>query len=127
MATPGAGSMNSGPSPGMQASRYYLVLTYPEGQYDGEYVEGKKVDEPVPHELRLIATRLLNTWQLVELTLCCYKDGHGVFTYPNGDRYEGEWRRDQLWGTGTFTWANGDRYQVHLTQPAPLLNGSLNE
>ena len=35
--------MNSGPSPGMQASRYYLVLTYPEGQYDGEYVEGKKV------------------------------------------------------------------------------------
>jgi len=42
-AAPGAGSMNSGPSPGMQASRYYLVLTYPEGQYDGEYVEGKKV------------------------------------------------------------------------------------
>jgi len=37
-----------------------------------------------------------------------------VFTYPNGDRYEGEWRRDQLWGTGTFTWANGDRYQVPL-------------
>ena len=35
--------MNTGPSPGMQASRYYLVLTYPEGQYDGEYVEDKKV------------------------------------------------------------------------------------
>ncbi len=38
--------MNTGPSPGMQASRYYLVLTYPEGQYDGEYVEGKKVVTP---------------------------------------------------------------------------------
>jgi hypothetical protein len=47
-AAPGAGSVNSGPSPGMQASRYYLVLTYPEGQYDGEYVEGKKVHPPTP-------------------------------------------------------------------------------
>lgn len=89
--------MNTGPSPGMQASRYYLVLTYPEGQYDGEYVEGKKVT-PAQTEGTTLALVL--------------QDGHGVFTYPNGDRYEGEWRRDQLWGTGTFTWANGDRYQV---------------
>lgn len=50
--TPGAGSMNSGPSPGMQASRYYLVLTYPEGQYDGEYVEGKKATHPAPRPAR---------------------------------------------------------------------------
>ena len=54
--------------------------------------------------------------------MCISQDGHGVFTYPNGDRYEGEWRRDQLWGTGTFTWANGDRYQVTnlISLAAPL-------
>ena len=57
--------MNSGPSPGMQASRYYLVLTYPEGQYDGEYVEGKKVcDERQRTTQMLISYSAGRTWCL---------------------------------------------------------------
>ena len=36
--------------------------------------------------------------------------GWGVFTYANGNRYEGGFAADQLNGQGTYFFANGDRY-----------------
>lgn len=36
--------------------------------------------------------------------------GWGVYYYRNGSRYEGEFRRDMKHGKGTFTDRNGDRY-----------------
>jgi hypothetical protein len=35
------------------------------------------------------------------------KDGHGVKTWPNGDRYEGEFVDDKKQGVGKYTWGRG--------------------
>lgn len=34
----------------------------------------------------------------------------GSYTYPNGDKYTGEFRHDKRHGYGTYTWANGAKY-----------------
>lgn len=32
----------------------------------------------------------------------CYREGYGVQTLPNGDRYEGYWKNDRYWGHGRY-------------------------
>ena len=34
----------------------------------------------------------------------------GTKTFPDGDKYVGEWRDDKAHGQGTFTFANGAKY-----------------
>ena len=34
-------------------------------------------------------------------------NGQGTKTWPNGDKYVGEWRDDNINGQGTFTYSNG--------------------
>jgi hypothetical protein len=34
-------------------------------------------------------------------------DGHGVQTWPNGARYDGDWRNDRAHGQGSYRGANG--------------------
>jgi len=36
-----------------------------------------------------------------------YGDGQGTFTYPNGEKYEGEWKNGKKHGHGTYTWSDG--------------------
>ena len=38
------------------------------------------------------------------------KEGYGVLTYVNGERYEGYWKADKAHGKGTLTYSTGDRY-----------------
>lgn len=38
-------------------------------------------------------------------------NGPGVFTFPNGDVYEGVYRDDVLNGPGELRWGNGNRYR----------------
>lgn len=38
------------------------------------------------------------------------REGKGVMTSINGDRYEGEWREGILWGFGKARRANGQTY-----------------
>jgi hypothetical protein len=38
------------------------------------------------------------------------ENGTGVFVYPNGDRYAGEFKNSQRAGKGVFDYANGDRF-----------------
>ena len=38
-------------------------------------------------------------------------DGQGIYTWPDGRRYEGEFRGGQRQGQGTHSWPNGARYQ----------------
>ena len=33
------------------------------------------------------------------------RDGHGTYTYPNNDTYEGEWKNHQRHGKGMYTYA----------------------
>lgn len=37
--------------------------------------------------------------------------GKGVFTYNNGNKYEGSFKEGVKHGSGVFTWANGDLYK----------------
>lgn len=39
------------------------------------------------------------------------KYGHGIYRWPNGRIYVGEWYEDQMDGEGIETWPNGSRYQ----------------
>lgn len=37
--------------------------------------------------------------------------GEGVMTWPDGQRYEGEWRVGEYNGRGVMTWPDGTRYE----------------
>ena len=35
------------------------------------------------------------------------RHGHGVMTYADGDKYDGEWEDDNQHGDGVYTWEDG--------------------
>ena len=37
--------------------------------------------------------------------------GHGTYTWPNGDKHEGEWGYGIMYDHKTRTWQNGDKYE----------------
>lgn len=39
------------------------------------------------------------------------KSGYGAMVWPNGDRYEGEWKNDLQNGNGSFVYADGEKYE----------------
>jgi hypothetical protein len=39
------------------------------------------------------------------------KHGHGLYRWPNGRTYVGEWYENQMDGEGVESWPNGSRYQ----------------
>ena len=55
-----------------------------------------------------------------------YGEGRGKFTYPHGEKYEGEWEKGKYHGQGTMTYPDGSMYvgavsYTHLTLPTILL------
>ena len=36
------------------------------------------------------------------------KHGHGTFSFPNGDMYEGQWKDDKMHGFGEYRFSNGE-------------------
>jgi len=38
------------------------------------------------------------------------RDGQGIYTWANGTKFEGEWKRDKQHGKGTQTYPTGDKY-----------------
>ena len=39
-----------------------------------------------------------------------YGDGHGTYTYPDGEKYEGEFKDGKRNGHGTYNYPNGEEY-----------------
>ena len=37
-------------------------------------------------------------------------DGHGVYAWRDGRKYEGAYSKDKKHGFGTYTWADGRKY-----------------
>ena len=37
-------------------------------------------------------------------------EGKGVFTWPDGKAYAGDYKNDKKSGSGSFTWADGRNY-----------------
>ena len=42
------------------------------------------------------------------------KQGRGIYHYPNGDKYLGDWFNDQFNGKGVYIFAMGERYEGDL-------------
>ena len=40
-----------------------------------------------------------------------YGEGRGKYTYPLGEKYEGEWKNGEYHGQGTFTLPDGEKYE----------------
>lgn len=53
------------------------------------------------------------------------KAGYGVLYYVNGERYEGYWRDDKAQGKGTLTYAHGDKFVGEWTQGKKHGHGEL--
>ena len=52
------------------------------------------------------------------------KHGRGVFTWADGSRYEGDWRDDELTGRGVFTRPDGTGYEGEWRNDRPHGYGS---
>ena len=37
--------------------------------------------------------------------------GHGVLTFPDGDKYDGKWKNGKADGLGVYTFATGTQYK----------------
>jgi len=46
------------------------------------------------------------------------KHGRGVYTFADGERYEGQWRDDRRSGYGIYTSTNGSRFEASGTGTA---------
>ena len=47
------------------------------------------------------------------------KNGQGVFAYPDGSKYEGQFRNGKFEGQGVFYFPNGDRYEGQFKENYP--------
>ena len=39
-----------------------------------------------------------------------YGEGRGKYTYPHGEKYEGDWRNGKYHGQGTYTSKDGEKF-----------------
>ena len=46
------------------------------------------------------------------------RNNKGIYHYPNGDKYVGEWKDDRFHGVGIYLFANGERYEGTLYEGA---------
>ena len=37
-------------------------------------------------------------------------DGFGIYTWQDGRKYEGQYKKDKKHGNGVYTWADGRKY-----------------
>ena len=47
------------------------------------------------------------------------KDGQGIFAYPDGSKYEGQFLNNKFEGQGTFYFPNGDKYVGQFKENYP--------
>ena len=82
----------------MEPPAKVIRITYPNGVYVGQYVEA----DGVPKE-----------------------QGFGLFTWQNGDVYEGDYENGHRSGKGRFIWADGKQYDGDFVEDRREGHGSL--
>ena len=53
-----------------------------------------------------------------------YGEGRGKYTYPNGEKYVGEWKNGKFCGQGTFTHTDGGKYEGEYKDGKPNGQGT---
>ncbi len=82
----------------MEPPAKVIKITYPNGVYVGQYIEA----DGVPKE-----------------------QGFGLFTWQNGDVYEGDYENGHRSGKGRFIWADGKQYDGDFVEDRREGHGSL--
>lgn len=77
-------------------------ITYPEGKYVGQIVDGKRHGRGVFTWTN--GSKYDGEWANGKC------NGKGVYTWADGDRYEGEWLDNKFNGSGILTRKDGSRY-----------------
>ena len=54
-----------------------------------------------------------------------YGEGRGKYTYPHGDKYEGEWKNGEFHGQGTYTSPDGSKFEGEFKDGIPNGQGTL--
>jgi hypothetical protein len=52
-------------------------------------------------------------------------NGQGTYTYPDGRKYEGEFKDGEISGQGTYTWSDGRKYEGEWVNGRENGQGSL--
>ena len=55
------------------------------------------------------------------------KNGHGIYLYRDGKKYEGEWKNDVPEGSGVETMLNGERYEGEWKEGKKYGKGNFGE
>jgi hypothetical protein len=81
------------------------VMTYSNngGQYDGDFQDQNDED----------------------FEKFSYREGDGIMTYSNGDKYNGRWLNDKREGEGDITYTNGDKYNGRWVEDKRQGEGSM--
>jgi hypothetical protein len=45
--------------------------------------------------------------------------GTGTITFADGEKYTGDWIEGKRTGRGVFTWPDGDRYEIRCSKISP--------
>ncbi len=83
-------------------------ITYTDGKYVGEIVNGKRHGKGVMYyidEDKYNRVKYDGEWKDDK------RHGHGVLIWKNGEKYDGEFKNGQFTGNAVHYYANGDRYE----------------
>uniref|UniRef100_A0A6U6D2G7 PH domain-containing protein n=1 Tax=Guillardia theta TaxID=55529 RepID=A0A6U6D2G7_GUITH len=82
--------------------REFRSLSYPSGQYVGEFQSGER------HGMGRFEYHngnvYIGSWNKDR------KCGYGTLTWANNDQYRGDWKDNKMWGYGDFKYHNGNSY-----------------
>ena len=100
------------------------VARYPEGKGTKTYPDGTqrtglwKKGQPVDEAGNLVPVANVNQWEKkndgTDVQSGCIagncRTGDGIFAFPDGSKYEGQFLNGRIDGWGTWFYANGDKY-----------------
>lgn len=104
--------------------------TYTDGhQHTGLWYRGRPVDDKGNFLEEYVVETREERDAAIDIQSGCIdgdcKNGQGTFAYPDGSKYDGQFRQSKLQGLGTWYFVNGDRYVGAFENNFPHGKGTL--